>query len=128
MEQLSDQFSSSHKQINFEHDTRNVEIDLDSNSIRDHLRDSVQNWNSKKTELYFDSESLLKILEHTLIENYSGRELSHVLLRARDVLTASWSSWSFVRKSSNAAKLQSLVFPVDCPRAEPSKKLIHELC
>ena len=26
----------------------------------------------------------------------------------------------FVRKSTNASKLRSLVFPVDCPRAEPA--------
>ena len=55
-----------------------------------------------------------------LIENYSGRALSQVLLRAREVLAASWSSWSFVRKSPNPAKLQSLAFPVDCPGADSS--------
>ena len=79
-------------QVNFEHDSGNVEIDLDPNSIRNHLPDSVHNWNSKKTELYFESESLLKIQESMIIENYAGRALSHVLLRAREVLAASWSS------------------------------------
>ena len=53
-----------------------------------------------------------------IIDNYSGRALSHVLGRAREVLAGSWSLWSFVRKSTNVAKLQSLAFPVDCPRAE----------
>ena len=120
LDQLSEQVTSLHRQVNFEHDTRNVEIDLDPNSIRNHLRDSIRNWNSRKTELYFESESLLKILESMIIDNYSGRALSHVLVRAREVLAASWSSWSFVKRSTNAAKLQSLAFPVDCPRAEPS--------
>ena len=115
---LSEQFTSLHKQVNFEHDSRTVEIDLDPNSIRNHLRDSVRNWSSRKTQLYFESESLLNILESMIIHNYSGRALSHVLARAREVLAASWSSWSFVRKSTNA-KLQSLAFPVDCPKAEP---------
>ena len=36
------------------------------------------------------------------------------------------ASWSFVRKSSNAAKLQSLAFPVDCPRAEPAYQSYHQ--
>ena len=117
---LTDKGSSIPKQVSFEHDSRTVEIDLDPNSIRSHLRDLVHNWNSRKTQLYFESESLLKILESMIIDNYSGRALSHVLGRAREVLAASWSSWSFVRKSSNAAKLQSLAFPVDCPRAEPA--------
>ena len=67
-------------------------------------------------ELYFESESLLKILESMIIDNYSGRALSHVLVQACEVLAASWSSWSFVKRSTNAAKLQSLAFP----RAEPS--------
>ena len=120
LDQLSEQVTSLHRQVNFEHDTRNVEIDLDPNSIRNHLRDSIRNWNSWKTELYFESKSLLKILESMIIDNYSGRALSHVLVRAREVLAASWSSWSFVKRSTNAAKLQSLTFPVDCPRAEPS--------
>ena len=115
-----DQVSSIHKQVSFNDDSRTVEIDLDPNSIRSHLRDLVHNWNSRKTELYFESESLLKILESMIIDNYYGRALSHVLGRAREALAASWSSWSFVRKSSNAAKLQSLAFPVDCPRAEPA--------
>ena len=74
---LSDQFSSLQKQVIFEHDSRNVEIDLDPNSIQNHLRESVQNWNSKNTQLYFESESLLRILESMIIENYSGRALSH---------------------------------------------------
>ena len=47
-----------------------------------------------------------------LIENYSGRAVSHVLVRVCEVLAASWSSSSFIRKSMNAAKLQSLAFPV----------------
>ena len=46
---LTDQVSSIHKQVNFEHDSRTVEIDLDPNSIRPHLRDLVHNWNSRKT-------------------------------------------------------------------------------
>ena len=117
---LTDKGSSIHKQVSIEHDSRTVEIDLDPNSIRSHLRDLVHNWNSRKTQLYFESESLSKILESMIIDNYSGRALSHVLGRAREVLAASWSSWSFVRKSSNAAKLQSLAFPVNCPRAEPA--------
>ena len=95
------------------------EIGLDPNSIRNHLRDSVRNCSSRKTQLYFESESLLNILESMIIDNYSGRALSHVLARAREVLAASWPSWSFVRKSTNAAKLQSLAFPVDTPKAEP---------
>ena len=44
-----------------------------------------------------------------IIDNCSGRALS----------LPSWSPWFFVRKSTNAAKLQSLAFPVDCPKAEP---------
>ena len=60
-----------------------------------------------------------------IIDNYSVRALSHVLVRAREVLAASWSSWSFVKRSMNAAKLQSLAFPVNCPRAEPS---YHSYC
>ena len=116
---LTEQFTSLHKQVNFEHDSRTVEVDLDPNSIRNHLRDFVRNWSSRKTQLYFESESLLNILESMIIDNYSGRALSHVLARAREVLAASWSSWSFVRKSTNAAKLQSLAFPVDSPKAEP---------
>ena len=76
--------------MNFEHDSRIVEIDLDPNSIRNHLRDSVRNWSSRKTQLYFESESLLNILESMIIDNYSGRALSHVLGRAREVLAASW--------------------------------------
>ena len=91
-----------HLRVNFEHDSRTVEIDLDPNSIRNHLCDSVRNWSSRKTQLYFESESLLNILESMIIDNYSGRVLSDVLARAREVLAASWSSWSFVRKSSNA--------------------------
>ena len=105
--------------MNFEHDSRTVEIDLDPNPIRNHLRDSVRNWSSRNTQLYVESESLLNILESMIIDNYSGRGLSHVLGRAREVLAASWSSWSFVRKSTNSVKLQSLAFPVDCPKAEP---------
>ena len=53
------------------------------------MRDLVHNWNSRKTQLYFESESLLKILESMIIDNYSGRALSHVLGRAREVLAAS---------------------------------------
>ena len=113
LDQLSNQVSSFHKQVNFEQDTRNVEINLDPHSIRNHLRDSVRNWNTRKTELYFKSESLLKILESIIIDSYSGGALSHVL-------DASWSSWSFVKRSMTAAESQSLAFPVDCPRAEPT--------
>ena len=120
---LTDQVSSIHKQVRFEHDSQTVEIDLDPNSIHSHLRDLVHNWNSRKTQLYFESESLLKILESMIIDNYSGSALSHVLGRAREVLAA---SWSFVRKSSNAAKLQSFAFPVDCPRAEPAYQSYHQ--
>ena len=93
LDQLSEQVTSLHRQVNFQQDTRNVEIDLDPNSIRNHLRDSIGNWSSRKTELYFESESLLKILESMIIDNYSGRALSHVLVRAREVLAGSWSSW-----------------------------------
>ena len=112
--------------MNFEHDTRNVEINLDPNSIRNHLRDSIRNWSSRKTELYFESESLLKIFESMIIDNSVTiidkqlLTLLHILVRAREVLAATWSLWSFVKRSTNAAKLQSLAFPVDCPRAEPS--------
>ena len=59
----------------------------------------------------------MKIVESMIIDNYLGRALSHVLVRAREVLAASWSS---VKISMNAVKLQSLAFPVDCPRAEPT--------
>ena len=111
---LSDQVSSLHKQVNFEHDSQTVEIDLDPNSVGNHLWDLVHNWNSRKTQLYFESESLLKVLESMIMDNYSGSALSHVLGRAREFLTASSSSWSFVRKSSNAARLQSFAFPVNC--------------
>ena len=97
------------KQVNFEHETRTVEIDLNPNSIRNHLRDSVRNCSSRKMKLYFESENLLGALEFMIIDNYSGRALSH----------ASWSSWSFVRKSTNATKLQCLAFPADCPKTEP---------
>ena len=86
LDQLSKQVTSLHRQVNFQHDTRNVEINLDPNSIRNHLRDSIGNWSSRKTELYFESESLLKILESMIINNYSGRALSHVLVRAREFL------------------------------------------
>ena len=120
LDQLSDQVSTLHKQVNFEHDARNVEIDSDPDSIRNHLRDSVRNCNTRKTELYFESESLLKILESMMIDNYSGKALSHVLVRAHEVLAASWSSSSFVKRSTNTAKLQSRAFLVDCPRAEPT--------
>ena len=41
LDQLSEQVTSLHRHVNFEHDTRNVEIDLDLNSIRNHLRDSI---------------------------------------------------------------------------------------
>ena len=61
---------------------------LDLNSIRSHLRDSVHNWSSRKTELYFESKNLLNILESMIIDNYSGRTLSHVLGRAREVLAS----------------------------------------
>ena len=121
LDQLSEQVTSLHKQVNFEHDTRNVEINLDPNSIRNHLRDSIRNWSSRKTELYFESESLLKIFESMIIDNSFTiidkqlLTLLHVLVRAREVLAASWSLWSFVKRSTNAAKLQSLAFPVDCP-------------
>ena len=123
---LSDQVSSQHKQVNFEHNSQTVEIDLDPDSIRYHLRDLVHNWNSRKTQLCFESESILKILESMIINNYSGKALSHVLGRACEGLAASWSSWSFVRKSSNAAKLQSLAFPVDSPRAEPAYQFYRQ--
>ena len=113
LNQLFNQVSSLHKQVIFEQNTRNVEINLDPNSIRNHLRDSVRNWNTRKTELYFESESLLKILESIIIDSYSGGGLSHVL-------DASWSSWSFVKRSMTAAESQSLAFPVDCPGAEPT--------
>ena len=92
LDQLSDQVSCLHKQVNFEHDTRNVEKDSDANSIHNHSRDAVQNCNTRKTELYFESESLVKILESMIIDNYSGRALSYVLVRACEVLAASWSS------------------------------------
>ena len=115
VDQLSDQVSSLHKQVNFEHDSRTVEIDLNLNSIRNHLFViGIQGTRN------FESESLLKILESMIIDNYSGRALSHVLVRAREILAASWSSWFFVKRSTNAAKLQNLAFPVDCPRAEPA--------
>ena len=117
---LSEQFTSLHKQVNFEHDSRTVEIDLDPNSIRNHLRDSLRNRSSRKAQLYFESESLLNILESMIIDNYSGRALSHVLGKAGEVLATSWSSWSFDRKSTNVAKLQGLAFPVNCPKAEPA--------
>ena len=46
---LSEQFTSLHKQVNFEHDSRTVEIDLDLNSIKNRLPDSVRNWSSSST-------------------------------------------------------------------------------
>ena len=85
LDQLSDKVSCLHKQVNFEHDTRNVEKDPDANSIHNHSRDAVQNCNTRKTELYFESESLVKILESMIIDNYSERALSYVLVRAREV-------------------------------------------
>ena len=99
-----------------------MKIDLDPNSNRNPLRDSVHDWNSRKTELYFESESLLKFPESMLIKDYSGRVLSNVLVRAHEGLAASWS-WYFIRKSTNAAKFQSFAFPVDCPGAEPVYQL-----
>ena len=90
LNQLFNQVSSLHKQVNFEQNTRNVEINLDPNSIWNHLRDSLRNWNTRKTELYFESGSLLKILESIIIDSYSGGALSHVL-------DAFWSSWSFLK-------------------------------
>ena len=59
LDQLSEQVTSLHKQVNFEHDTRHVEIDLDPNSIRNHLRDSIRNWSTRKTELCFEFENFI---------------------------------------------------------------------
>ena len=86
---LSDQVSSLHKQVSFEHNSRTLEINFDPTSIRSPLWDLVHNWNSRKTQLYFEFESLLKILESMIIDNYSRRALSHALGRAREVLAAS---------------------------------------
>ena len=61
--------------MNFDHGSRTVEIDLDPNSIRNHLRESFCNWSSRKTELYFEPERLLNILESMIIDNCSGRAL-----------------------------------------------------
>ena len=55
-----------------------------------------------------------------IIDDYSGTARSLASGRAREVLAASWSSRSFIRKSTNASRLQNLAFPVDCPRAEPA--------
>ena len=63
--------------MNFDHETRPVKIDLNQNSICNHLRDSVRNWSSRKAKLYFESESLLNILESMIIDNYSDRALPH---------------------------------------------------
>ena len=73
LDHLSEHFTSLHKQVNFEHGSRTVEIDLDPNSIGSHLRDPVRNRSSRKTQLCFESERLLNILESMIIDNYSSR-------------------------------------------------------
>ena len=60
---LSEQFTSWHKQVDFEPETRTVQFELNANSICDHLRDSVRNCSSRKTKLYFESECLQYGLE-----------------------------------------------------------------
>ena len=110
-------------------DTRNVEIDLDSNSIRDHLRDFVQNWNSKKAELYFESESLLEIKEPILLKIIVEENIHMYcleLMRFRPPPGRHGRSSENLRMLLNFKVLFSLLIVLELSLQKGL--LIHELC
>ena len=62
------------------------------------ISECLEQWPAKKSQNYFELKHHFELLHILRNENYKGEAVAFISKRAKEVLAASKTSWSFVKK------------------------------
>ena len=79
------------------------------------ISECLKHWPAKTSQNYFELKHHFQLLHILKNENYKGEAFSFISKRAKEVLTASKTSWSFVKKATVSGDLRDLGYCVDPP-------------
>ena len=134
LDELSSRFSNIDKK--FEHlfeclNQKNISEKQPVNSISDssseldvlyrQISECLEQWPARKSQNYFELKHHFELLHVLRNENYKGEAFALISNRAKDVLAASKTSWSFVKKSTVSGDLRELGYCVDPPKVSFSQ-------
>ena len=85
-------------------------------TVKDHAYSVLMNWTGLRTQNYYELSHHHMVLTEFLIEGYTGAALNCVTNRAREVICASLSSWSFVKKTTVAGIFRDLNYQIETPK------------
>ena len=126
LDELSSRFSNIDKK--FEHlfeclNQKNISEKQPVNSILDssseldvlyrQISECLEQWSARKSQNYFELKHQLELLHVLRNENDKGEAFALISKRAKDVLAASKTSWSFVKESTVSGDLRELGYCVD---------------
>ena len=80
------------------------------------ISECLEQWPARESQNYFELKHHFKLLHVLRNENYKGEAFALISKRAKDVLAASKTSWSFVKKSIVSGDLLELGYCVDPPK------------
>ena len=80
------------------------------------ISECLDQWPARKSQNYFELKHHFELLHVLRNENYKGEAYALISKRAKDVLAASKTSWSFVKKSTVSGDLHELGYCVDPPK------------
>ena len=80
------------------------------------ISECLEHWPAKKSQNYFELKHHFQLLHILKNENYKGEAFSFISKRAKEVLAASKTSWSFVKKATVSGDLRDLGYCVDSPK------------
>ena len=75
------------------------------------ISECLEQWPVKKLQNYFELKHHFELLHILRNENYKGEAVAFISKRAKEVLAASKTSWSFVKKSTVSGDLRELGYP-----------------
>ena len=80
------------------------------------ISECLEHWPAKKSQNYFELKHHFQLLHILKNENYKGEAFLVISKRAKEVLAASKTSWSFVKKATVSGDLRDLGYCVDPPK------------
>ena len=80
------------------------------------ISECLKQWPAKKSQNYFELKHHFQLLHILRNENYKGEAFSFIFKRAKEVLAASKTSWSFVEKATVSGDSRDLGYCVDPPK------------
>ena len=80
------------------------------------ISECLEEWPARKSQNYFELKHHFELLHVLRNENYKGGAFALISKRAKDVLAASKTSWSFVKKSTVSGDLRELGYCVYPPK------------